>query len=234
MAGLRFVVTGTGRSGTTYAAQLYRAAGLTCGHEEVFTPRPGWRETAAPRSSLVGRLRQPVGQLREERRRSALRLDGDASWMAAPRLPKVKAHRVLIVRHPILVIRSFMGTRFFSDPTRNRAQRGYALAHMRVVGDDVLDTMRWWAFWNALAADHADTVLRLEDLDADRFASLLSSIGEPSPARRAAAAVESTPPDTNSSERRGDSRGDLEFDDLPRGADRDALAAAARRFGYEL
>jgi len=31
-----FVVTGSGRSGTTYAARLFTALGVECGHEAVF------------------------------------------------------------------------------------------------------------------------------------------------------------------------------------------------------
>lgn len=59
------------------------------------------------------------------------RREGDSSWMAVPHLEHFDGLKVLQLRDPIRVIQSFTGTRFFSDPTRNRAQHAFASAASR-------------------------------------------------------------------------------------------------------
>ena len=85
------VVTGCARSGTTYLAALLGGLGLDLGHEDLFGPRTrsfdGWH----------GR-------------------QGDSSWLAAPFLGEVgDAVVVHQVRHPVKVVRSLLGMRFFAD-----------------------------------------------------------------------------------------------------------------------
>ena len=78
MAEPRFVVTGSGRSGTGYIAAVLSAAGIPCGHEGWFNPQ---RDRA---DGLVG----------------------DSSWCAVPELagyPGLVWHQV---RHPLAVIAS--------------------------------------------------------------------------------------------------------------------------------
>lgn len=229
----RFVITGTGRSGTMHTARLLTAAGLRCGHEEYFRGNPSLFERG-PRRRGVGKLRTPVGRAREWWRRRPLRLDGDASWMAVPRLESFGGVRVLQLRHPMAVVRSFTGTRFFSEPERYGSQAEYARAFFDPSGDDVLDAMRWWVLWNSWAAAHADLVVRLEDLGVETVAEILERLDEPDSQARAQAALESTTPGANSSRTRGASPDALGPDDLPTGKDLDALDAAARRFGYSL
>jgi hypothetical protein len=230
---MRFVVTGTGRSGTGYAAKLFTAAGLSCGHEAVFTDKPGLWDKAAPRHGLLPRLSEPLARIREERRRRATYLEGDASWMAAPRLSRFNGVSFLQLRHPIPVIRSFMGTRFFSNPEKHRAQRRFAAAHFAVTGDDIVDAMRWWVFWNELADRAADVTYRLEDLDADLFTTLLTKLGVDDAERRAAEAFEQAPRDFNSSTRRGNTPGSVTWFDLPEGEDKERLQTAAVKWGYD-
>jgi hypothetical protein len=118
MKQLQYVVTGTGRSGTVYLANLLTSCGLPCGHESVFTP---WGIDEA-RVRLDGRV--PI-------QASAISLaacgdwfDGrdvvaDSSYMAAPFLdhPILSAACVLhIVRHPMDVINSFVvGLNYFQQ-----------------------------------------------------------------------------------------------------------------------
>lgn len=229
---MRFVVTGTGRSGTGYAAALFNAAGLRCGHEAVFRAQPAFLERAG-RRTVLGRLRAPVGRMRESAHRLRNDYDGDASWMAVPRLDRFRGLTLLQTRHPLPVIRSFMGTRFFSNPDAHQHQRGYAAAHFDMVGDDVIDGMRWWTYWNDRAARHADVVYAIETIDAALVEQVLRLLDEPDVERRAARAVQTASPGVNSAERRGVARGRLAWSDLPSGADRDELAAAAARFGYD-
>lgn len=229
---MRFVVTGTGRSGTGYAAHLFTAAGLPCGHEAAFTDKPAWGETAAPRAGFVARAKEPLGRLRENRRRDSLTLAGDASWMAVPRLAEFHGPTFLQTRHPIPVIRSFVGTRFFSDPTVAGAQHRYAAAFMRPTGNDVVDAMRWWVLWNQMAEKSATRWWQVEELDAVLLTDLLIDLDVDDPGERAHRAFAQVPHNVNSGASRGDHPGDLTWDDLPDGEDKDELEAVAARFGY--
>lgn len=231
---LEFVITGTGRSGTGFAAALFTAADLPCGHEVVFTDKPGLLDRAAPRHGLVAIAKEPVGRLKEELRRRRTSVRGDASWMAVPRLRRFHGISFLQLRHPLLVIRSFVGTRFFSDSTKYGAQRRFAAAHFDISGDDVRDAMRWWVQWNSLAAPYATRIYRLEALDEGLFAELLAILGVDQSARRAEAALAVVPPDVNSSSQRGYSPGDIEWGDLPAGRQKLALESLARRYGYQI
>lgn len=233
MGRMRFVVTGTGRSGTMHTAKLLSATGLKCGHEDYFRAAPSVRETGPARHGL-GRVRGPVGRSREWARRMFADLDGDASWMAVPRLPRFRGLKVLQVRHPLPVIRSFGGTEFFSRPDRYGGQASYARAFFDATGDDLVDAMRWWVYWNGRAAEYADMTIQLETLDSACVSEVLDRLGEADPERRAQRAVEEVSAGSNSSRSRGSELNRLELSDLPVGPDLEALWVAARRFGYEL
>jgi hypothetical protein len=90
-----FVVTGCARSGTTYASVALTRLGLRCGHEVVFGP-----DTRA----FTGFRGQ----------------HGDASWLAVPFLDQLPDDTLVLhrVRHPLRVVRSLLGIRFFDDRSR--------------------------------------------------------------------------------------------------------------------
>lgn len=116
-----FVVTGCARSGTTYLAVLLSGLGLRVGHEVLFGPRTrgfeGWQ-----------------GQ------------HGDSSWLAAPFLGELGDALVLHqVRHPLKVVRSLVGVRFFAD-------RGPAFLH----GDDLYTRAKWRVREQLMAAGHVE------------------------------------------------------------------------------
>ncbi len=234
LVSIEFVVTGTGRSGTAYAAALFTAAGLPCGHEGVFNDKLGLLDRGAPRRGLLPIVKAPAGRLKEEMRRSHSTLRGDASWMAVPRLPRFQGKSFLQLRHPLLVIRSFVGTRFFSDVEAHHRQRNFAAAHFEIRGEDVIDAMRWWVHWNRLAVPFATRIYQLEALDIALLSDLLGVVGVDQTASRAEIAFASVPGDVNSSARRGCQPGAIEWADLPSGCDKLALEGLALRFGYDL
>jgi hypothetical protein len=80
------LITGTGRCGTQFMAEWLTRSGVPCGHEAVFSYR--------------GYTSQPD-------------LVADSSWLAVPYLGLVTCRIVHIVRNPLDVVRSFMGTRHF-------------------------------------------------------------------------------------------------------------------------
>src|SRR4051794_440119 len=114
-----FVVTGTARSGTAYTAMLLSGLGLRIGHEDVFGPRTrsfdGWH-----------------GQ------------DGDSSWLAAPFLDQLPDALVLHqVRHPLKVVRSLVGVRFFADRSR-----------LFLESDDAYTRVKWKVRESLMRAGH--------------------------------------------------------------------------------
>ncbi len=145
---LGFVITGTGRSGTGYCAAVLRAVGVDCGHERIFRPGNG-----------------SVGCM------SALRTEGDASWLAVEYLPALKHEGVTIihvVRNPLDVVSSLVGMRFFSDaahgPYRECAQRILVGLGLATSGHDKWDAIEWWWRVTSHVCDYAKPT-RLEHLD---------------------------------------------------------------------
>lgn len=230
---MRFVVTGTGRSGTGYASTVFTTAGIRCGHEEWFNYRAGVRDLQAmPRNRRVSRLASPA--LRVRRRR--LPIAGDASWMAVPRLPGFRGTVFLQLRHPLKVIQSLVDMRFFTDAARYVPYRRFAAMYFDILGDDLLDAMRWWVEWNAAAASYADLTYQVERIDAELFSSMLEMVGvvdSHDAQRRAEQAIAHVTRDINAATRKStESRPTLSWEDLPAGDARERLAEAARSFGY--
>jgi hypothetical protein len=119
MKQLQYVVTGTGRSGTVYLANLLTKCGLPCGHECVFTPW-GLDEALA---RLEGQAAIRVSAIAVESCGDWLGgvggLVADSSYMAAPFLDHAvlhEAHILHVVRHPMDVINSFViGLNYFQQ-----------------------------------------------------------------------------------------------------------------------
>ena len=86
---MKYLITGTGRCGTGWAAQVLSGAGIPCTHEGVFTPEGYIIPTAL----------------------------AESSWMAAVALNDLGSEtRVIhLIRHPYRVIESQMRLRFFAD-----------------------------------------------------------------------------------------------------------------------
>jgi hypothetical protein len=222
-----FVVTGTGRSGTTYTAQLLTSVGWACGHEDVFTP-------TLDRFDGFGDY------------------VGDASWLAVPHLDGLPADVPVIhqVRDPLATIRSLASVAFFRHWWTPRAlkftaqhtllrrspSRGpfhaFARRHFPEVWEHwspFTRAARHWVDWNLRveAAGSARDYLRVrvEDIDGETLDALSELVGaslQP-PARWPPATVNT---------RRGAFDG-AGLDDLPAVLATD-VAEVAGRYGYEL
>lgn len=136
---LKYLVTGTGRCGTVYAARLLTSLGVPCGHEAIF--KADGLDRAKLR--LCGNLSPELSFCSKNKRNSDGtwlptetwlygQLVGDSSYMAAayldmPELATVKvAH---LVRHPDRVVRSFVGSlRYFSSHTPTNEYERYIYA----------------------------------------------------------------------------------------------------------
>lgn len=231
-AGLKFVVTGTGRSGTQYASELFKTAGLRCGHEAYFKTMPGPGELGPVRSDRLRHIRVPIGRLREHRRRRALDLEGDASWMAAPRLEKFEGLVFLQLRHPAKVARSLLQKHFFTDSTNPRPHQKYALRFFTPTDDPIDDVLRFWLFWNEMAAERAHLIYAVEALDAELFAGILDRLDVANPTAKAAQALGAVPKTVNAA--RQPRTKPLRWADFPDTETKQRVAAAAERWGYDV
>jgi len=116
-----FVVTGCARSGTTYMAALLSGLGLRLGHEVVFGPRTRGFTDWGDRH-------------------------GDSSWLAAPFLDQIEDALVFHqLRHPLKVVRSLVGVRFFAD-------RG----PLFLQADDAYTRVKWAVREQLMAAGHVE------------------------------------------------------------------------------
>jgi len=145
---MRFVITGSGRCGTKYMSRLLTAAGTPCGHEAVFAyERRDWGDLVA-----------------------------DSSWMAVPSLASAGLPVVLMVRHPLSVVKSLTEIGFLvghddQNPCHN-VLREFAPeiyewpSHL----DRALDM---WYRLNLAALEHAELVFRLEQFSVEHLTRLL-------------------------------------------------------------
>ena len=112
MKGLKFIITGTGRCGTLYMANLFTSMGYPCTHEAVFTPSGmDWAmdvlEGRRPRTNSKisdGKRCIPFGEDAE--------FVAESSFLATPFLEQVDAKVVHVVRHPARVVASLIGNGF--------------------------------------------------------------------------------------------------------------------------
>jgi hypothetical protein len=241
---LRFLVVGTQRSGTTFAAALFSALGCPCTHEGLFQADRLRRRYLAGR--LLGRL------LRLDAGRAFLRPEeitfageasrpgpprGESSWLAAPYLAALPPGTVVLhqLREPLAVLRSVRRNWLLTDSTRRTFVEQYVPAFAR--GAPLERAMLYWLEWNALAA-RAEQLphlryfrYRVEDLSPVLLQAILDLIGFPVEPTRLSAALDAVPPTINT---RGSKRRDhlVTWKALPAGNLRERLARAAAAYGY--
>lgn len=206
----RFIITGSGRCGTAYAAKRLTDLGIRCSHEGYFTP-------AGPR------LRNPDRMMGTR---------GDASWLAAPYAGWGDFKVVHLVRAPRDVVHSFHSIGFFDRRFRDYHRPFIAFAERFFeVGDDPLDAcIRWYLEWNLICEEAADIRIRIEDFEQElprlfRFIGIEPSLGASPPSRsfNKRPSVYSVSPGPAEVERR-----------LLDHRRADAIAAMASRYGYPM
>jgi len=129
------VVTGTGRSGTGFAAQWLTSAGVPCGHEQFFTI-----------TGYDGAL---------QRMRRYPEFVAESSWMAVPWLDRPQLAEAAVihqVRHPKKVAESCMR----HPPGTTPPYLEYLEAHCPEVArydDDLNKAVARWVYWNRRIED---------------------------------------------------------------------------------
>lgn len=153
---LRFVVAGTGRCGTGWAARVLTLAGVRCGHESVLDHDRQRSLERVPSTTLVG----------------------DASLAAGRYVDQLPDVQVLhLVRDPLDCLRSWMGDAFFEDLTSPYAEMMTAEIPELHDEDKLGRAILWIAWWTrtiGLRARGVYRMERLEDLVAD--AALLGDV----------------------------------------------------------
>ena len=193
----RFLIVGSGRCGTGFAAKALTLMGLPCGHEAVYD----WNEsTSGTEDRWDG-------------------LAGDSSLAAGGYLDDVPSDWpiVLLVRDPLAVVASWLGNRFFADscPPSCGHDPGEHLATPYVqwmnrtypgifdgADDELGRAIAWTARWNHLLRYCADRVLLVEQIDADTLAGLVDDLGGSGDLERARQVIDALGTDTNRHPRR--------------------------------
>jgi hypothetical protein len=201
---LRFLVVGTMRSGTAYAAQVLNRSGIACGHNWVYT------EDGVPRYPQFEIL-------------------GDASTLAAPLVREFPGLVLHQVRDPLRVIGSLVGSAPGGNPLADGPEGAFLAQHFASSGDPLDDAMRYYVEWNTRCERHNGYLrYRVEDLGAAlirRIADLIGQVVDDATIDRALTVVPASFNTRYSARHIG-------WSDLPAGSSRDALERLARRYGY--
>lgn len=134
-----FLVTGCGRSGTTWAARALSQLGLPCLHEFQFSPVQ----------------HGPLAR-------------SESSWLAVPYLDELPTGTpvVRIMRDPYAVVRSAYARAFLSQPDANLYARFVARHRPDITrpGDHLARVIRWVALWDRPLDHHATHTLYTGDV----------------------------------------------------------------------
>jgi hypothetical protein len=204
---LRFVVVGSGRSGTRYASELFTALDIPCGHEAIFGAQPRCERT----------------------------LVGDASFGAAALLNHFDGQVFHQVRHPLAVLRSILATEFFSRPGAYLSYLRLieaTLPDIKRLPSPLEKAMHYIVAWNRLCEAPALLRWRVEELDADTLSRAAALTGHPRSAAACATALARVPRDVNRLELHHLSRLALDWNDIPDTVQKRDLLEATRRYGY--
>ena len=201
---LKFLLVGTFRSGTGYAAQVLNRAGVPCGHGWVYSP-DGVRRY--PHVEIVG----------------------DAAPLAAPSAGDFNGLVLHQVRDPLKVIGSIVGSAPAKNPLTNGPESVFVARHFVANGGPLDDAMRYYVEWNSRCERQNGYLrYRIEDYGAGLIFRIADLIGHPLDATAVALALAAVPADFNT---RYSAR-HLSWSDLPEGPSRAALERLASRYGY--
>lgn len=153
----KFIITGTGRCGTTYVQAILRVCGVNCGHQNVFT-----HETTV-KTMGEGRDVWEWGNY-----------DGDSSFMAVPLLPLIRASEpdtkiILLYRDVHKVSESWLKLGLFKDDMQDKYPDFYRVLNLcfpdvlvqRGVEDRAL---LYWRQWNGKALEYCDIAINIDFL----------------------------------------------------------------------
>lgn len=171
----KLLITGCGRSGTSFIAKVLRHVGLNATHETLFGL---YRHTWPPQ-----------------------REGAEASWLAVPYLEKLPEDVTVFqqIRNPLDVARSLIGFNFFGRP-QSLPFREFLFRHepsIKTWSDPLDRSLAYWINWNIRVQEHAQVQYRLESLTAVDLADFLRIAGFDVPASKLSRAFRDTGPRYN-------------------------------------
>jgi hypothetical protein len=143
---IKYLITGSARSGTGYIAQVLKSAGIPCGHEAIFSH-------GGLDSAKLNVLAEPP-------------FIADSSWLAAPFLSDDWLKDVVIihlVRDPVKTIESILRLKWLEQDT---PYSRFAFRHVSELRDWRRMEERaavYWLAWNRKIASYATIWHRVED-----------------------------------------------------------------------
>lgn len=175
MISLDYIITGTGRCGTLFAANFLTSAGIPCTHEAVFT----YKGIHFAWSVLSGSNRPVSSKISKGDNLSDYEMDvsAESSYMSAPFLGDFLNSKVIhMIRNPIDTIRSFISFEYFSRPhpvhfDKNPEHRYYeefiywAMPELQNDMPQLDRACLYWVGWNEMIehSGRVNYVQRLED-----------------------------------------------------------------------
>lgn len=176
MVDLKVIVTGTGRCGTVFMANLLTSLGWPCGHEAVFGPE-GLGHAMEVISGIHPAESSPISRAWEVLSEDVT-IVGDSSYMSAPFLAEFDAAVIHVVRNPFPVVGSLVGGVFrnfsgpvptdFEDAPDHIRYETFMYKHLPDLGRDMPQLDRACLFytrWNEMieASGRVDLLHRIED-----------------------------------------------------------------------
>lgn len=135
---LKYIVTGTGRCGTTYMARLLTSLGFMCGHESIFGT--GGLVVAENRIYFNDKIETSLCSVKNvvidqeyERWFDPSLIQAESSYLAAPFLcgKLLKDTKIIhVVRNPLNVLSSFLYDLNFFDYENLDIWKNYVLKHL--------------------------------------------------------------------------------------------------------
>lgn len=176
---LKYLITGTGRCGTVFMAQLFTLAGIPCGHESIFD----WKGVTWAKKRIAGEVPLELSNISTIRMENGTwspvpewlpdveSIQAESSYMAAPFLaePFLRDTKVIhVVRHPIRVIHSFCNSlEYFAHVHGTNSYEQNIYRRFPELKEDIPRYDRaalYYVRWNQMIQDHKpDLFVRLED-----------------------------------------------------------------------
>jgi hypothetical protein len=170
MTDISYIVASTPRSGTGYAAEVFSAMGMQCGHEKAINPYV------------------------KEYSRASEGIWGDASWLAAPFLSNCPKTTVVLhqLRDPVKSLDSMMTRRQIRGkwkPGQESPRGEYTNFLKKYVNDWESDEsaqerlVRFWVEWHTLIEESASSRglryfrYRIEDINENLLLSIADQVG---------------------------------------------------------
>ncbi len=168
---IAYIVASTPRSGTGYAAKVFSAMGMRCGHEKAFSPGP--KKYSRPGKPCIW---------------------GDASWLATPFLSRCPKTTVVLhqLRDPVKSLDSMLARRQIRGKMKpgQKAPRGAYTNFLKKHVDNWESDestqerlVRFWVEWHTLIEESASSSglryfrYKVEDINKDLLLSIADQVG---------------------------------------------------------